>query len=174
MVGQGLVGPDCVGFFTSNTGSQHGLWVPSPTYGLTPQIRSATLHKSARAPRRKPYLEAGFPLRCFQRLSFPNVTNQPYPWQDNWHTRGSPHPTKISLLCSDISAGALSARPGPLVTQGQVFSSFLRAQHHTGWRTFGATETELTHGFLNLSIAYRFNGRTPGVPATIATGDFVE
>ena len=81
-----------------------------------------------------------------------------------WHTRGTPHPTKISPLRSDISAGAPSVRPGPLVTQGQVFSSFLRAQHHTGWRTFGVTATELTNGFLNLSIAYRFNGRTLGVP----------
>ncbi len=35
-----------------------------------------------------PHLEACFPLRCFQRLSFPNVANQPCPWQDNWHTRG--------------------------------------------------------------------------------------
>jgi hypothetical protein len=39
-----------------------------------------------------PHLEAGFPLRCFQRLSFPNVANQPCPWQDNWHTRGSSIP----------------------------------------------------------------------------------
>ena len=39
-----------------------------------------------------PYLEAGFPLRCFQRLSLPNVANQPCPWQDNWHTRGSSVP----------------------------------------------------------------------------------
>ncbi|EDY46972.2 hypothetical protein SSBG_04935, partial [Streptomyces sp. SPB074] len=35
------------------------------------------------------HLEAGFPLRCFQRLSLPNVANQPCPWQNNWHTRGS-------------------------------------------------------------------------------------
>lgn len=35
-----------------------------------------------------PHLETCFPLRCFQRLSLPNVANQPCPWQDNWHTRG--------------------------------------------------------------------------------------
>ena len=39
-----------------------------------------------------PGLEAGFPLRCFQRLSLPNVANQPCPWRDNWHTRGSSVP----------------------------------------------------------------------------------
>ncbi len=40
----------------------------------------------------KVYLEAGFALRCFQRLSVPNVANQPCPWRDNWHTRGSSTP----------------------------------------------------------------------------------
>ena len=38
------------------------------------------------------HLEASFPLRCFQRLSLPNVANQPCPWRDNWHTRGSSVP----------------------------------------------------------------------------------
>ena len=38
---------------------------------------------------RNPYLGAGFPLRCFQRLSLPNVANQPRHWRDDWHTRGS-------------------------------------------------------------------------------------
>lgn len=40
----------------------------------------------------RPHLGAGFPLRCFQRLSLPNVANQPCPWRDNWHTRGSSVP----------------------------------------------------------------------------------
>ena len=40
----------------------------------------------------RPYLEDGFPLRCFQRLPFPNVANQPCPGRDNWHTRGSSVP----------------------------------------------------------------------------------
>ena len=35
-----------------------------------------------------PHLEACFPLRCFQRLSVPNVANQPCTWRYNWHTRG--------------------------------------------------------------------------------------
>ena len=35
-----------------------------------------------------PHLEACFPLRCFQRLSLPNVANQPCSWWNNWHTRG--------------------------------------------------------------------------------------
>ena len=38
------------------------------------------------------HLEEGFPLRCFQRLSRPNVANQPCHWHDNWHTRGSSVP----------------------------------------------------------------------------------
>ena len=35
-----------------------------------------------------PHLEACFPLRCFQRLSLPNVANQQCSWWNNWHTRG--------------------------------------------------------------------------------------
>ena len=40
----------------------------------------------------KPHLKAGFTLRCFQRLSVPNVATQLYPWQDNWYTSGSSTP----------------------------------------------------------------------------------
>ena len=40
----------------------------------------------------RPYLEVGFPLRCFQRLSRPNIAIQPCPWRDNWYTRGSSVP----------------------------------------------------------------------------------
>jgi hypothetical protein len=40
----------------------------------------------------RPHLEASFPLRCFQRLSLPNVANQQCRWHDNWHTRGSSVP----------------------------------------------------------------------------------
>ena len=38
------------------------------------------------------HLEASFPLRCFQRLSLPNVANQQCTWRYNWHTRGSSVP----------------------------------------------------------------------------------
>jgi len=40
----------------------------------------------------RPYLGAGFPLRCFQRLSLPSVATQLCPWRDNWITRGSSTP----------------------------------------------------------------------------------
>ena len=39
-----------------------------------------------------PHLGGGFPLRCFQRLSFPNIATQPCRWRDNWCTRGSSIP----------------------------------------------------------------------------------
>ena len=32
--------------------------------------------------------EAGFPLRCFQRLSVQYIATQLRPWQDDWSTRG--------------------------------------------------------------------------------------
>ena len=33
-------------------------------------------------------LEVDFPLRCFQRLSEPDVATQRCPGRDNWYTRG--------------------------------------------------------------------------------------
>jgi len=68
----------------------------------------------------KSHLEAGFPLRCFQRLSIPNVANQRCTWQYNWHTRGSSNPV--------------------LSYEGQILSNFLRAQR---------IGTELSHDVLN-------------------------
>src|SRR3990167_181978 len=35
------------------------------------------------------HLEAGFPLRCFQRLSRPNLATRLCHWHDNRYTRGS-------------------------------------------------------------------------------------
>ena len=69
---------------------------------------------------RNPYLGAGFPLRCFQRLSLPNVANRPCRWRDNRHTRGS-------------STQVLSY-------YGQASSGFQRAQR---------IETKLSHDVLN-------------------------
>ena len=38
------------------------------------------------------HLGDGFPLRCFQRLSFTNIATQRCPEQDNWLTIGSLFP----------------------------------------------------------------------------------
>ncbi len=35
-----------------------------------------------------PYLGVGFPLRCFQRLSVPNIATQRCSWRNSWYTRG--------------------------------------------------------------------------------------
>jgi len=37
-------------------------------------------------------LGVGFPLRCFQRLSIPNLATQLCRWRDNWTTIGSSIP----------------------------------------------------------------------------------
>ena len=39
-----------------------------------------------------PYLEVGFPLRCFQRLSLPDIATRQYDWRHNRHTSGSSNP----------------------------------------------------------------------------------
>ena len=41
---------------------------------------------------RKTYLQAGFPLRCFQRLSFPHIATRRCHWRDNRYTRGESIP----------------------------------------------------------------------------------
>ena len=39
-----------------------------------------------------PSLEAGFPLRCFQRLSVPHIATRPCHWHDNRYTSGASNP----------------------------------------------------------------------------------
>ena len=38
------------------------------------------------------HLGGGFPLRCFQRLSRPDVATQRCPWRDSWYTSGQSTP----------------------------------------------------------------------------------
>ena len=40
----------------------------------------------------RPGFEVGFPLRCFQRLSCPDLATQLCRWHDNWSTRGPSTP----------------------------------------------------------------------------------
>jgi len=40
-------------------------------------------------PQTIPYLGVGFPLRCFQRLSVPNIATEQCRWYDSSQTRGS-------------------------------------------------------------------------------------
>ena len=80
-------------------------WVMWQVLGLLVPVssmrcRTSTSGLSTRWSSRGPYsikdgrshLEASFPLRCFQRLSLPNVANQQCSWRNNWHTRGSSVP----------------------------------------------------------------------------------
>ena len=78
---------------TARAASTSGLSTRCSTWGLTPP----------RGVVRNPYLGAGFPLRCFQRLSLPNVANQPCRWRDNWHTRGSS--TQVLSYYGQASSG---------------------------------------------------------------------
>ena len=59
----------------------------------TPDLStSSSLRCLTRLLYERSHLKAGFTLRCFQRLSFPNVATQLYPWRDNWYTSGSSTP----------------------------------------------------------------------------------
>ena len=66
------------------------VWL-TPLTGLTPTAyRPSDLEGafSAGCPAGIPHLGQGFALRCFQRLSSPDMATQRCPWQDNWYTRG--------------------------------------------------------------------------------------
>src|ERR1700712_3788632 len=45
----------------------------------------------------KSHLKASFPLRCFQRLSLPNLATRQCHWRDNRYTRGSEEITAESI-----------------------------------------------------------------------------
>jgi hypothetical protein len=55
-----------------------------PRFHLKP-INVIISHGFVAPPKRSkiPNLEAGFPLRCFQRLSIPDIATQQCPWQDS-------------------------------------------------------------------------------------------
>src|SRR5690606_27840991 len=59
--------------------------LPHPTYQRRSLQRLFRRHKVSG----KSYLEVGFPLRCFQRLSLPNIATRPCHWRDNRYTSGS-------------------------------------------------------------------------------------
>src|SRR4030042_2198812 len=71
----------------------------------------------------RPYLEVGFTLRCFQRLSHPDIATRHCHWHDNRNTRG-------------LSIPVLSY-------WGQLPSSLLRLQQ---------IGTELSHDVLNPTL----------------------
>ena len=99
-----------------STGRLH----PSRDFHLRPIEHVFNMRATDTEVPRNPNLGAGFPLRCFQRLSLPNVANRPCRWRDNRHTRG-PSTEVLSYY-------------------GQASSGFQRAQR---------IETKLSHDVLN-------------------------
>ena len=99
-----------------STGRLH----PSRGFPLRPIEHVFHMRATGTEVPRNPNLGAGFPLRCFQRLSLPNVANRPCRWRDNRHTRG-PSTQVLSYY-------------------GQASSGFQRAQR---------IETKLSHDVLN-------------------------
>ena len=99
-----------------STGRLH----PSRGFHLRPIEHVFNMRATGTEVPRNPNLGAGFPLRCFQRLSLPNVANRPCRWRDNRHTRG-PSTQVLSYY-------------------GQASSGFQRAQR---------IETKLSHDVLN-------------------------
>ena len=113
---------NCLGVVQSSLTSNqywsasHITMLPHPTYQRRSLQRLFRRHKVSG----KSYLEVGFPLRCFQRLSLPNIATRRCDWRHNRYTRGS-----STLVLS---------------YQEQILSNFQRP------RQIG---TELSHDVLN-------------------------
>ena len=60
-------------------------------------------------PQGRPCFEGGFPLRCLQRLSCPNIATQHYRWHDNWSTSGSFTP--VLSYSGQLFSSLLHPRP---------------------------------------------------------------
>ncbi len=62
-------------------------------YASTPSLLPCGLQGAFRVLRPgRPNLEVGFPLRCFQRLSIPDVATRRCGWCHNRNTRGQSNP----------------------------------------------------------------------------------
>ena len=68
-----------------STGKLHAL----PHFHLRPINHVVYVGSSGALRLGTPYLEGGFPLRCFQRLSRPNIATRRCRWRDNRNTIGS-------------------------------------------------------------------------------------
>lgn len=96
---------------SKNRRSKYGATMPPHDYGIKPhsqlvpvsyaRYRASTSGLSTLCSSRdfqegqalgRSSLGAGFPLRCFQRLSFPNIATRRCRWRDNRNTRGSSTP----------------------------------------------------------------------------------
>ena len=59
-----------------------------PHLHLRPIDQVISLEPLGWLPSGRPHLEVGFALRCFQRLSPPDIATRRYHWRDSRYTRG--------------------------------------------------------------------------------------
>ena len=65
----------------------------TPCSASTPRLStSSSLRRLTGLLREKLHLRAGFTLRCFQRLSFPDAATQLHGWRHDWYTVGPSTP----------------------------------------------------------------------------------
>ena len=66
----------------------------TPLSAYTPRLSTSSSSTNLQGALRPgiSHLEAGFPLRCFQRLSIPHLATRPCHWRDNRYTRGASTP----------------------------------------------------------------------------------
>ena len=83
-------------FRWQNSGQALGVLVRigcTPCSASTPRLStSSSLRRLTGFLREKLHLRAGFTLRCFQRLSFPDAATQLHGWRHDWYTVGPSTP----------------------------------------------------------------------------------
>ena len=83
-------------FRWQNSGQALGVLVRvgcTPCGASTPRLStSSSLRRLTGLLREKLHLRAGFTLRCFQRLSFPDAATQLHGWRHDWYTVGPSTP----------------------------------------------------------------------------------
>ena len=95
-------------------------------------------------PQTIPYLGVGFPLRCFQRLSNPDIATGRCHWRDSPQTRGQ----FISVLSSFI----------PRFLGAQTISSPVPSNDGRGWRHLTYTDC---HSLWNDSLVHKSGNLMP-------------
>src|SRR3989338_7713404 len=78
------------------------------------------------------HLRVGFALRCFQRLSFPDIATQRCPWQDSWQTSGQFTPVLSSRSPLFLGAQTIPS-PVPDEMSGRGRRHLTCTDRHSLW-----------------------------------------
>ena len=91
--------------------------ISTPRLRALPRFHLAPINQIISLGTMIPHLGVGFPLRCFQRLSVPNIATRQCHWRDSRQTRGSFIPVLSSCIPLFPGAQTISS---PVLPKGQT------------------------------------------------------